>query len=127
MPPMTFESIDPPEHPTVRAARMIRELHEQNIALIDSGHQFTKDGVCVNEKMKSASLAQMKLCDSIIAGASMLTGRDADIADMLLLETKGEIERLNKELTETFSEKGSLDAEEPMIPEVGDYGHKEET
>lgn len=75
---MTFEKIDPPvpipsddsEHPAHRAARMIKELHEENIAMIDGGFTFMKivDGVgtCVNDEMRRSCEEQIAMCDQIM-------------------------------------------------------------
>src|SRR6185436_4094169 len=55
---MTFEKIEPlapPEHPAISAAKAIRQLHLDNIAMIDNGFVFhDKEGNSVNEHMKAS-------------------------------------------------------------------------
>lgn len=76
---MSFEKIAPPntrteageklEHPAYKAARVIRQLHTDNIELINSGYVFMKDGVDVSDSMKASCEQQIKLCNEIMQRA----------------------------------------------------------
>ena len=55
------------EHPAINAAREIRQLHLDNIKMIDDGFVFNdKDGNSVNDTMRAACQEQIALCDNII-------------------------------------------------------------
>lgn len=102
------------EHPAHRAARMIRELHEQNIARIDSGTIFTKDGVDVSAEIRAASEEQIKQCDVLMERTKNMGDRFVAEGEDLVTQIKVTLEEANKP---TVSE---LDA---SLPEIGNYGH----
>lgn len=107
---MTFEKIEPPEHPAVRAARVIKDLHVQNITLIDGGQQFTRDGHLVSDEIRAESVKQIELCDKIIEAADQLTPGSAPIAQAILDDINNTIREAN--------------GETPALPEIGNYGHE---
>lgn len=115
---MTFEKIAPPpadapEHPARRAARMIRDLHIENIALIDSGHVFKKDGVDVNTEMRQACVEQIAICDKIIERSEHMDAKHYEPAALMLAEVESTIaDAVNK---------GEVLAS--ILPEVGNYDH----
>jgi hypothetical protein len=140
MPPMTFEKIAPQlaprcdvcfgptpcsqhmvtpapaptiEHPAARAARMIKELHEENIALIDSGHVFLRNGVDVGEQIKVASLEQITLCNHVIERAATMDPKFFDMSHMILIE-----------LQDTLAAKQAEASEDTPLPEVGNFDHE---
>jgi len=102
------------EHPAHRAARMIRELHEQNIAKIDAGTIFTKDGADVTAQIRAFSEEQIALCDKIMERAREMGDRFVIEGHELVSQIKLTLDDANKP---TMSE---LDA---SIPEIGNYGH----
>lgn len=69
---MTFEKIEPPEHPAAKAARKVREYHVETLEKIAGGFVFTKDGVNVNEHIKAACEANIKECDALIERADRM-------------------------------------------------------
>ncbi len=103
---------DAKEHPAARAARMIKDLHQQNIDMIDGGHVFERDGVDVSQQIREASVAQLAVCDDIIARADSMpeqfTLQAAEIAE--------QIEEITKPKSET---------EVQDLLEIGNYDHKE--
>lgn len=111
---MSFEKIAPPapkeEHPAYRAARMIKELHEENIRVIDGGQLFMQNGVDVTDEMRKQSAAQIVLCDQIMNRAAGMDPKHWEPAAVILNELKNEVEKPNAEL-------------DCSIPEIGNYGH----
>lgn len=102
------------DNPIAVAARAIKDLHQQNIDLIDGGHVFMRDGVDVSEQMRIASLDQMSLCDTIIDASPQL---------MLTSEkNKMALGDILHELEEIKSKRADVTAE---LPEIGNYGHQE--
>ncbi len=118
---MTFQNIEKPaepkpEHPAYRAAKMIRELHVQNIELIDGGQLFMKDGVDVSTQMRVACVEQIRMCDEIMARAENMDPKLWEPSALIL----GEIES-------TIAEAKQEDRVLASIPEVGNYDHEEKS
>ena len=119
---MTFEKIEQPpapepEHPAHRAARMIKELHEKNIAMIDSGHVFERAGINVNAEIRAACVQQIALCDAIMQ-------RSHDMSPKLM-EFSAEILHDVEQTLERTLDGGTLIPE--LLPQIGEYGHDENT
>ncbi len=114
---MSFEKIEEPvakpEHPAYRAARMIKELHEENIAKIDGGFVFIRDGVDVSAQMRQESSVQIELCRQIMARAESMDPKHWAPAALILDEVQSTIGEARKVPDE-------LDA---SLPEIGNYGH----
>lgn len=91
---------DSTEHPAARAARMIKDLHQKNIDLIDQGHVFSKDGVNMNDEMRAASEAQMAVCDEIIARASGMSEELTIKASAILGDLKNTMNDLELEIAD---------------------------
>lgn len=109
---MTFEQIPPPEHPAIRAARAIKEMHRETIAKIDAGFIFEHrdehgEKVVCNEEMRAACMKQIILCDEIINRASTLSPELTEPVGLIL--TTKPVEEVNGDL-----------------PEIGNYDHKPE-
>lgn len=137
---MTFEKInnpirtipDPQEHPAARAGRIIKELHEDNVKLIDDGFVFTRDGVDVSQEMRAKSLEQIKFCDDLIHRAPSMDPGMSELASALAEDAVGEHTRLKAELIEAKAKVDAAtervaaleDKAMPELPEVGDYEHK---
>ena len=130
---MSIEKIDPPtpvseeiEHPTVRAARAIKELHLEHIAKMDAGFEFKKSGrevapgifeaVNCNDEMRTACLEQIELCDKIMETAAQLPKDMLRPVEFLLHDAREHIDRALAAATATSTE-------EPL-PEIGNYDHK---
>jgi len=112
------------EHPAARAAKMIKELHEQNVKRIDSGTVFTKkndDGTVedVTALIYEKSLEQMDVCDQIIARAPNMPASLSGDAFMILKD----LEDLKEKRMKLAPDEIKL--EEASIPEIGNYDHKE--
>lgn len=129
---MTYEKItrstaeDKTEHPARRAARMIRDLHTDNIDLMDRGHVFMRDGVDVSEEMRKQCEAQIKLCDEIMARAENMDPLHWSPSLQLCEEVSALVgeETARRDKLKTNPEEG--DEQEvlgSMLPEIGDYGH----
>lgn len=112
---MTFEKIEPPavEHPAYRAARMIRELHVENIEKIDSGFVFERDGVSVNDEMRKSCMEQIALCDSIMHRADGMDPKLWEPSALILIEAE-------KMVAEAVSNGDVLAS---ILPEIGNYDH----
>jgi hypothetical protein len=114
---MTFEKIaDEYKHPAARAAAMVKELHRQNIELIDQGRKFVKKNEAgvdedVSEQMKAASEEQMIVCDDIIRRA-----------DRMPPELAGQAHFVLQDLQEVLAAKAKAE-DENALPEVGNYDH----
>jgi hypothetical protein len=104
-PAMTVGPHPDAEHPAARAARMVKELHQRNINLIDNGHVFTRDGENVNEQMRAASIAEMAKCDEIIRIAPGMSKELTIKADAILGDLK--------------------EVMDGTVLEIADYDHKE--
>lgn len=124
---MSFEKIDrlsspdpapTIEHPAACSARLIRELFEQNIALIDGGHVFTRDGEDVSAEIREASLEQMVECDRVIERASHMDPSLYQPAAMVLRDLQEVLGAHKLEETKKI--------EEPAVPEIGNYDHKKD-
>ncbi len=98
------------DHPAIKAARAIRELHVETIAMMDGGFVFEKNGTSVNDEMRSACSEQIMLCDEIIANA-------VDIKKKSLLDVLTPVTLEAKEKCEKALE----DAKDPLLPEIGNY------
>ena len=96
------------EHPAARAARMIKELHQQTIDKIDAGFVFTKDDVNVNEQVRAECVKQLAACDEIIARAEGMSQETSIAAAMILADLQDTVKPQDTEL-----------------PELGNYDHKE--
>jgi hypothetical protein len=108
---MSFEKIEEPapavEHPAYRAAKMIKELHEENIKRIDEGTVFLKDGVDCSAEIRAASAEQIDLCIAIMERAAHMDPKLWEPASLLL-----------KDAEDTIAEQS--------LPEIGNYDHKAE-
>ena len=98
------------DHPAIKAARAIRELHVETIAMMDGGFEFKKDGENVNDQVRAACSEQIMLCDEIIANAT-------DIKNKTLLDVLTPVLHEAKESCEKVLE----DAKDPLLPEIGNY------
>ncbi len=125
---MTFEKIEPenkieaeptPEHPAKRAARMIKELHEENIKKIDNGFVFYRklengDLQDVNVEMRKQCLEQIAMCEHIIERADVMDPRLFEPAQLILDEVQSTVARAVEDEQVLAS-----------MPEIGNYDHKE--
>jgi len=111
---MTFEKIDPPEHPAIFAAKVIKKLHEDTIKMMDEGFVYHSDGVNVNDKMRAACLQQIGYCDDIITTSRSLPPELLAPITILLEDARADIEAKLKAATD----------EESALPEIGNYDHK---
>lgn len=119
---MSSEKIDPPapapEEPAImRAARMIKELHIEHIAKMNTGFVFYKkldDGSTVdcNEEMREACMQQIERCNKIMAAASRVS---PDMVESVVKALEGVHEQTLISL--------NVPLEEPL-PEIGNYDHK---
>jgi hypothetical protein len=109
---MTFEKIEPTEHPAYKAARMIRDLHTETIEKIDGGFIFLKDGVDCSAEMRAQCVVQVALCDQIMERAKSMDAKMVAPAQLIL----DEFEKIAKNAE---SSRDGL----AHIPEIGDYGH----
>lgn len=105
------------EHPAARAARMIKELHQATIDLIDGGRVFKKDGVDVNYQVRDACLKQMDVCDGIIARADQMPVSLSGDAFLILKDLEDVVER--KQVMAVVPETSDV-----ALPEIGNYEHK---
>lgn len=104
---MTFEKIekqDELEHPAHRAARMIKELHEENLNMIAGGYVFLRDGVDVNETIIASCKEQIAQCNKIMAHVN-----DPDYKPWTKIP-----EFTENVITDTNG-----------VPEIGNYDHEE--
>lgn len=112
--PMPCPQHEPKEHPVCNAAREIKKLHEQNVALVDSGHVFTRtlDGVeeDVTQLIRQKSMEQIEICDKIIEWAPHM----GEAANEKVTELLNQLEA---------SRPAPNTPEDPELPEIGDYGH----
>lgn len=100
------------EHPAHKAARIIKEMHGENIAKIDGGFVFLRDGIDVSADVKRESTAQIVLCEAIMARAEHMDPKHREPAKLIL----DEFERIAAEAAK--NENGLA-----TIPEIGNYGH----
>jgi hypothetical protein len=107
-----IEKIEKEEHPAYKAARLIMNLHQDNIAKIDSGFVFLRDGVDVSATIRAESVKQIGLCEAIMARAVNMGELHRDQAQSILEEFSGIIE-------EAKSSPDGL----AQIPEIGNYDH----
>lgn len=113
---MTFEKIEPKaevEHPAYRAARMIKELHQENIKKMDEGFVFLRDGVDINDEMRQASQEQIEQCDEIMEKSKNMDPKFWEPATLILGE-------LTDTVKQAEAEERTLAA---SIPEIGNYDH----
>ena len=100
----------PAEHPAIAAARAIKQLHVDNIALMDGGFKFVdKDGKEVNDVMRAACLGQIELCDEIIDVSKSVRPELLAPVELMLVDAQATIE------------KALEDAKDPLLPEIGNY------
>lgn len=120
---MTFEKITDPvtpvpeEHPTLRAARMVKELHLEQIAKMNSGFVFNKklesgELVNCNEEMRKACLEQIEMCDNIMKAAARVPSEMLRPVEILLQDAHAKIEQA----IDTCAQE--------TLPEIGNYDHK---
>lgn len=122
---MTTEQIPPPEHPALRAARVIRQMHVDTIAKIDGGFVFHKtndagETVGCSDEMRVACEEQIKLCDGIIENLGRLEHMPPELLqplELALQDAHGHISKVLDCTNRTL-------VEEPL-PEIGNYDHKE--
>lgn len=102
---------DTTEHPAIKAARAIKQLHIDNIKMIDDGYVFKdKAGESVNTAMRSACAEQIELCDEIIDTASTLRPELLAPVELMLVDAKASIEKALEDA-----------AKDPLLPEIGNY------
>jgi len=110
---MTFEKIaDEPRsdvHPAYRAAKMIKDLHQENIAKIDGGFVFLKDGVDCSAEMREQCVQQIAMCDEIMKRSKNMDPKLWEPAALILSEVQSTI--------------GEREKADPSIPEIGNYEH----
>lgn len=119
---MTMEKIDPPGEPekaAVRAARLIKELHLEQIAKMNTGYMFTKkneagESVSCNDEMRAACMEQIDLCNKIIDTAQQVPEELLRPVDILLHDAH---DKLNRAIATAAQED---------LPEIGNYDHKTE-
>lgn len=113
---MTFEKIEAPpektEHPAARAAKLIRSIHQENLAMMDGGMIFMRDGVNVNEEMRAACEEQIAQCNVLIARAEYMDPK-LFAPSMKVLSA----------LEAVIAEKTANDETIAGIPEIGNYDH----
>lgn len=102
------------EHPAARAARMIKQLHQDTIDLLNSGRLFTKDGVNVNYEVRDACMKQIDLCDKIIERAPNMPVSLSGDAFMILKDLQDVVD----------SKKEMKVVPDEVLPEIGNYDHK---
>lgn len=114
---MTFEKTEAPgpqvEHPAYRAARMIKELHQENLKKIADGFIFMKDGVDVSSEMKTACEEQIKMCEDIMARAESMDPKLWEPAQMILHDAEVLVADAQR----------SGDVLAAMMPDIGNYDH----
>lgn len=119
---MTFEKIDPPEHPAIQAARAIKQLHIDNIAMIDNGFVFhDKDGNSVNEHMRKACAQQMDLCDAIINQVRPLPEHLLRPVQVLLEDAHAKISATVQEELAAQHAQAKIEHDAEDLPEIGNY------
>jgi hypothetical protein len=114
---MTFEKIaetplPSPEHPAYRAAKMIKELHEENIAKIDGGFVFLKDGVDCSAEMREECVKQIAMCQQIMERSKDMDPKHWEPAALICAE-----------LESTIGEQRATSEVDASIPEIGNYDH----
>jgi hypothetical protein len=101
------------ENSIAKAAAVIRQIHRENIALIDSGHIFTRDGVDVSGEIKQLSEEQIVLCNIIIMHHPAQAALQDETNNVALADVIRDIEEIKaKRLTPD------------ELPEIGNYGHE---
>lgn len=100
------------EHPAYRAAKMIQDLHQENIDKIDGGFVFLKDGVDVSEEMRAQCTVQIALCTQIMARAANMPVHLREPAQAIL----DEFEKIASEAAQSHDGLAT-------IPEIGNYEH----
>ena len=123
---MTFEKIDPPEHPAITAAKAIRQLHLDNIQMIDNGFVFhDKEGNSVNEHMKASCLEQIELCNDIINEVRPLPTHLLEPVQLMLEDAHKRIsESVHAEL-EAQHAAAHIERDATDLPEIGNYDNED--
>lgn len=103
------------EHPAAKAARMIKQLHQDTIDLIDKGTVFMKDGVDKNFEVRDACLKQIDICDQIIERAPNMPVSLSGDAFMILKDLQDVVD----------SKKEMKVVPDEILPEIGNYDHKD--
>lgn len=95
------------EHPAINAAREIRQLHLDNIKMIDDGFVFhDKDGKSVNDVMRAACEKQIILCDEIMNTSKALPPELLGPVELMLADVKATI---------------ATALDDAILPEIGNY------
>jgi len=94
------------------AARAIKQIHQENIDLIDNGHIFTRDGVDVSGEIRALSAEQIVLCDTIIEQAPQLQLQSE--------QSRAALDVVIRDIEEIKAKRLAPDE----LPEIGNYGHE---
>jgi urease gamma subunit len=122
---MSFEKIDPPEHPAHRAARAIKQLHIDNIAMIDSGFIFhDKDGKNVNAEMRAACVEQMAHCDSILENVQAIPAHLLEPVALMLEEAHARLSTEVRAELEAQQAVAKIEHDAEDLPEIGNYDNE---
>jgi len=68
----THTSEEPREHPAARAARMVKEYHQETLEKIAGGFVFRREGADVNAQLREFCELNIAECDAIIERASRM-------------------------------------------------------
>lgn len=110
------------EHPAIRAARAIKQLHIDNLAMIDNGFVFhDAAGNSVNEQMRAACEEQMKLCDDIIFNVMPLPAHLLEPARLMLEEAHAQIAAAVHAELEAQHAVAQIERDAEDLPEIGNY------
>lgn len=105
------------EHPAMRAAKIIKQLHLDTIAKAEAGFVFEKEGKDVTFEVIDACHKQVDLCDGIIARA-----------DTMPVSLSGDAYMILKDLEDVVASRKEMkvvpDEPKAELPEIGNYDHK---
>lgn len=101
------------EHPAYRAARMIRDMHQKTIDMIDEGHVFKRDDKDVSQDMREQCLEQIGACEQIMDRAEHMDPESTSAANEALVQ-----------LTALVEPTVIHETDEPELPEMGSYEHR---
>ena len=123
---MTFEKIDPPEHPAIKSAKAIRQLHLDNIQMIDKGFVFhDAEGNSVNEHMKASCLEQIDLCNDIINEVRPLPAHLLEPVQLMLEAAHAKIAESVREELEAQHAVAKIERDATDLPEIGNYDNED--